>query len=154
MRILVHIHTWNDTDSIGTALDAVLHQTFKVDEILIVDNGSTDGTAEMAFPDHVTVIRHGLNLGTSGAVKTGLEYAIAHGYDGIWVLDADSLPRSDALGLLVGVVEAEGRQVGAVCSSHNLVALSGGCCAAACSHRAGLGCLGWFRTETRMNATA
>lgn len=123
MRILVHIHTWNDTDSIGTALDAVLHQTFKVDEILIVDNGSTDGTAEMAFPDHVTVIRHGLNLGTSGAVKTGLEYAIAHGYDGIWVLDADSLPRSDALGLLVGVVEAEGRQVGAVCSSHNLVAL-------------------------------
>ena len=123
MRILVHIHTWNDADSIGTVLDAVLHQTSTVDGILIVDNGSTDDTLDSAFPDNVTVIRHGLNLGTSGAVKTGLEYAIAHGYDWMWILDADSVPRSDALGLLVDVVETEGPQLGAICSSHNLVAL-------------------------------
>jgi GT2 family glycosyltransferase len=123
VRILVHVHTWNDADVIGIALDAVLRQTLRVEEILIVDNGSTDGTAELAYPAIVSVVRHRLNLGTSGAVKTGLEYALAHGYDWIWVLDADSVPRPDALELLARLVETEGRQVGVVCTSHNLVHL-------------------------------
>ena len=77
MRILIQVHTWNDADVIGTALDAILHQTLSVDEIVIVDNGSDDGTAELEYPDLVTVIRHPVNLGTSGSVKTGLEYARA-----------------------------------------------------------------------------
>jgi glycosyltransferase involved in cell wall biosynthesis len=81
MRILVHVHTWNDADVIGIALDAILQQTLAVEEILIVDNGSTDGTAELVYPNIVTVVRHRLNLGTSGAVKTGLEYARAREYD-------------------------------------------------------------------------
>ena len=127
MRILVHVHTWNDTDVIGVALAAILRQTRAAEAILIVDNGSTDGTADLAYPAIVTVVRHQLNLGTSGAVKTGLEYALTHGYDWIWVLDADSVPRPDALELLSGLVEAdgpeEGRDVGVVCASHNLVKL-------------------------------
>jgi len=123
MRILVHVHTWNDADVVRTVLDAILRQTRMPEEILIVDNGSTDGTAELVFPNLVTVVRHRLNLGTSGAVKTGIEYALAHGYDWIWILDADSVPRPDALELLTRLVETEGRQLGAVCTSHNLVAL-------------------------------
>src|SRR3954471_976405 len=123
MRILVHIHTWNDADVVAIVLNAVLRQTRPVEEILIVDNGSTDGTADLAYPHSVTVIRHPANLGTSGAVKTGLQYALAHGYDWLWILDADSVPRPDALELLVCLVEDENRNVGAVCTSHNLLAL-------------------------------
>ena len=105
MRILVQIHTWNDADVIGAVIDAILRQTRAVEEILIVDNGSTDGTAELAYPAIVTVVRHALNLGTSGSVKTAIGYARAHGYDWLWVLDADSMPRPDALQLLAGVIE-------------------------------------------------
>lgn len=126
MRILIQVHTWNDADVIGTALDAILHQTLSVDEIVIVDNGSADGTAELEYPDLVTVIRHPVNLGTSGSVKTGLEYARAHGYDWIWVLDADSVPRRDALELLVRLVGTSGQNqdaIGVVCSSHDLTKL-------------------------------
>ncbi len=126
MRILIQVHTWNDADVIGTALDAILHQTLSVDEIVIVDNGSADGTAQLEYPDLVTVIRHPVNLGTSGSVKTGLEYARAQGYDWIWVLDADSVPRRDALELLVGLVETSGQDqdaIGVVCSSHDLTKL-------------------------------
>lgn len=123
MRILVHIHTWNDAEVVGTALAAVLGQSRVPEEILIVDNGSVDGTAELAFPERVTVIRHQVNLGTSGAVKTGLEYAIAHGYEWLWVLDADSVPRPDALELLARLAAAEGPRVGVVCASHDLVKL-------------------------------
>lgn len=127
MRVLVQIHTWNDADVIAGVIDAVLAQSRTVEEILIVDNASTDGTAERAYPEIVTLVRHKLNLGTSGSVKTAIEYARAHGYGWLWVLDADSMPRPDALELLINLVEAEdpgaAQEVGVVCSSHNLVRL-------------------------------
>jgi rhamnosyltransferase len=126
VRILVQVHTWNDAGVIGIALEAILRQTLAVEELLIVDNGSSDGTPEFSYPDIVTVIRHHLNLGTSGAVRTGLEYARAHGYDWLWVLDADSVPRPDALELLTRLVEVNGvesRTIGVVGASHNLVRL-------------------------------
>jgi GT2 family glycosyltransferase len=127
VRILVQLHTWNGVDIIRRALGAVLQQTFAVEEILIVDNGSTDGTAELAYPETVTLIRHERNLGTSGSVKTGIEYARSKGYDWIWVLDADSLPQPNALSLLTRLISAEQgvseREIGVVCSSHNLIRL-------------------------------
>src|SRR5712691_7454663 len=97
MKIIGHIHSFNDEDVIDKSLQALLDQTYPVEEILLVDNGSTDGTLRRAFPPKVTVIRHPENRGTSGAVVTGFEYALANGYDWIWILDADSAPRKNAL---------------------------------------------------------
>src|SRR4029077_2676900 len=42
-------------------------------------------------------IRHGQNLGTSGAIRTGFTYGIEHEFDWVWIFDADSLPEPDAL---------------------------------------------------------
>jgi GT2 family glycosyltransferase len=126
VRVLVQVHTWNDADVVGLALDAIMRQTLAVPEIVVIDNGSSDGTPELSYPRAVTVIRHSLNLGTSGSVKTGLEYARAHGYGWLWVLDADSVPRADALELLIRLAEPDGqehRDIGVVCASHNLVKL-------------------------------
>jgi rhamnopyranosyl-N-acetylglucosaminyl-diphospho-decaprenol beta-1,3/1,4-galactofuranosyltransferase len=103
MRILGYIHTFNDDDVIERSLQALSNQTYPVDEVLIVDNGSTDGTLSRTFPRSVTIIRHPTNLGTSGAVITGLQYAMDKRYDWIWLLDADSAPRQDALEKLVGL---------------------------------------------------
>ena len=97
MKVLGHIHTFNDDDVIDRSLRALLDQTHPVDEVVLVDNASADGTLNRSFPEKVTVIRHQDNRGTSGAVITGFQYGLERGYDWIWILDADSAPRKDAL---------------------------------------------------------
>src|SRR5205823_1764718 len=97
MRVLAHIHTLNDADIIDRTIEAVRRQTRPVEGILVVDNASTDGTVERASVDGVTILRHPENRGTSGAVYSGLRFALEHGYDWTWVFDADSAPEPDAL---------------------------------------------------------
>ncbi len=97
MRVLAHIHTFNDADIIDRTIAAVLQQTRPVDGLLVVDNASTDGTLERPSLAKATVIRHPENLGTSGAVHAGFRFALEHDYDWIWVFDADSVPEPDAL---------------------------------------------------------
>ncbi len=126
MKILVHIHTWNDADSIDTIIRSVLAQTYPVRDILVVDNASEDATLERTFPSSVTVVRHTRNLGTSGAVRTGLTYAMERGYDWLWILDSDSVPRPGALQKLVDLYEevrGQGREIGLLSSSHYLSGL-------------------------------
>ncbi len=106
MRILGHIHALNDEDVIDRSVQALLDQTYPLEEILIVDNGSTDGTLQRTFPEKVTIIRHPENRGTSGAVITGFQYALDKGYDWIWLLDADSAPRKNALEMLVELYQS------------------------------------------------
>jgi rhamnosyltransferase len=103
MRILGHIHSFNDEDVIDRSIQALLDQTRPVDEIVVVDNGSADGTCAKLAAKPVTVLRHAKNLGTSGAVLTGMRYALEHGYEWIWIFDADSAPRPNALEELLGL---------------------------------------------------
>jgi len=97
MRVLAHIHSFNDADIIEGTIQAVRSQTRVPDSILLVDNGSTDGTLDRVFPQDVTVSRNRENLGTSGAVWIGINYGLEHGFDWVWILDADSVPDPDAL---------------------------------------------------------
>ena len=103
MRVLAHVHTFNDADIIDRTVEAVLKQTRPVDGLLIVDNASRDATLEQASIKNAIVVRHSQNLGTSGTVVTGMKYAIEHGYDWIWVFDADSLVAPDALEKLLAL---------------------------------------------------
>src|SRR5262249_50565144 len=97
MRVLAHIHTFNDADIIDRTIGEVMRQTRPVDELLIVDNASIDGTLERPSLRNSTILRHPENRGTSGAVYSGFTYALQQEYDWIWVFDADSVPEPDAL---------------------------------------------------------
>ena len=97
MRVLAYIHTFNDADVIEQTIAALLRQTCAVDEILVVDNASTDGTLDQPCLQHATVVRNPENTGTSGGVATGLHYALEQGYDWTWIFDPDGLPAPDAL---------------------------------------------------------
>ena len=112
MRVLAHIHTFNDADIIDETIAAVRRQTRPVDGLIVVDNASTDGTLECPSLRDVEIIRHRDNLGTSGAVHSGFRYALDHGYDWIWVLDADSIVAPDALEKLLELYQSwpRGRQ--------------------------------------------
>jgi rhamnopyranosyl-N-acetylglucosaminyl-diphospho-decaprenol beta-1,3/1,4-galactofuranosyltransferase len=85
-------------------LEALLRQTRKPQEIIVVDNASTDGTAKMIaerFPQ-VTVLPMAENLGTGGALAAGLNYAaLVKRHDWVWTLDDDSVPNHDTLEALL-----------------------------------------------------
>jgi rhamnopyranosyl-N-acetylglucosaminyl-diphospho-decaprenol beta-1,3/1,4-galactofuranosyltransferase len=105
MRVLAHIHTYNDADVVGQALEALLRQTRPPDAIVLVDNASTDGTVDKVSSEQVTISRNIQNLGPSGAVHISLRHALENGFDWTWVLDGDSVPELDALEKLLAFFE-------------------------------------------------
>ena len=106
MRVLAHVHTFNDADIIDRTIESLLQQTRPVDGIVLVDNASKDDTLEQPLVRHTTVVQHRDNQGTSGAVATGLEYGLDQGYDWVWVFDADSTPEPDALEKLLELYDS------------------------------------------------
>lgn len=67
-------------------------------DILIVDNASTDGTADWLAAQPGLFSRNtGSNLGGAGGFSYGMRWAAEAGYDYVWVMDDDTLPKSDAL---------------------------------------------------------
>jgi glycosyltransferase involved in cell wall biosynthesis len=101
MRVLAHIHTLHEADIIAEAVAGLERQTRRPDALIIVDNGSTDGTLDKAFPDWVTIVRNPENVGVSGSIRNGITYAFEHGFDWIYILDADSTPEPKAIENLV-----------------------------------------------------
>jgi rhamnosyltransferase len=95
-------------------IDALLRQTRPLQEIIVVDNASSDGTSALLaerYPQ-VTVLRMPENLGAAGGWAAGLSYAaIEKGHDWVWTFDQDSVPESNALEtLLAGLQELDGRE--------------------------------------------
>ena len=87
-RVLVVIPCHDEDESLGHTLAEIRRLAPDVD-LLVVDDGSTDRTAEVARAAQVPVIRHPINLGVGGALQTGFRYALSHGYDVAVQLDAD-----------------------------------------------------------------
>lgn len=71
----VIIPTYNEAPGIGSVVESLKKVLDKEDEILVVDDGSTDGTAMVAEAAGAAVISHPYNIGNGAAVKTGLRNA-------------------------------------------------------------------------------
>src|SRR5215472_10114778 len=94
------IPTLNRKASLRQCLDALLSQTRPVDEILVVDNGSSDGTADMVRQEYagsVRLIENLQNVGSTGGFSQGLGLCFEAGHDAFWLLDDDCLPQPEAL---------------------------------------------------------
>lgn len=60
-----------------------------IEPVLVIDDGSSDATGEVARATGAIVLRHDVNRGKGAALKTGFAWAREHGYDGVITLDAD-----------------------------------------------------------------
>jgi len=112
--------TWNPGRVIEGHLSALLHQTRPLDEIVVVDNASTDGTAEFlkrAFPG-IKVLPQGRNTGIAGGLCAGLEYACVKRHEWIWLFDQDSVSAPTALEELLSALNR-------ICQERNEIAILG-----------------------------
>src|SRR6185436_9135644 len=78
----------NEEESLPVTLDELASKAAGV-AVLVVDDGSRDGTVRVARARGVPVVSHAVNLGVGGALQTGFRWALRHGYDIGVQLDAD-----------------------------------------------------------------
>jgi len=90
-KVLIIIPAYNEEKYLGGVLDRTLRlrDTIPNLDLLVIDDGSKDYTAEIARSKHVEVIRHGNNAGEEAAIQTGFDYALKHNYDFVIKLDGD-----------------------------------------------------------------
>ena len=92
-RVVAVVVTWNRRDLLVEALAALRAQTHPVAALVVVDNASTDGTDELlAKESGLDVVRLEKNTGGAGGFAVGLEQAMGHDPDLVWLLDDDTVP--------------------------------------------------------------
>ncbi|ATY86168.1 glycosyl transferase family 2 [Kyrpidia spormannii] len=87
-KVLVIIPAYNEEKTVGQVVRRALGALEGVD-VLVVDDGSRDATADVARRAGARVLRLPFNLGIGGAMQTGYRYAWRHGYDVAVQVDAD-----------------------------------------------------------------
>jgi glycosyltransferase involved in cell wall biosynthesis len=89
LRRIAVVPALNEEDSIAGVI-AEIRAADPGFEVIVVDDGSKDRTAEVAAAAGAHVVRHPYNLGIGGAVQTGLQYARDHGFDIAVQVDGDA----------------------------------------------------------------
>lgn len=86
MNTVAVVPAYNEADTVGPVIEGAREH---VEEVVVVDDGSSDGTGDVARDHGATVIEHVFNTGVGGAVRTGYQYAIRNGYDFVVQIDGD-----------------------------------------------------------------
>jgi rhamnopyranosyl-N-acetylglucosaminyl-diphospho-decaprenol beta-1,3/1,4-galactofuranosyltransferase len=118
-RVVAVVVAWNRRELLTECLAALEAQTRRVDAIVVVDNASSDGSAEAAEQalDRVDVVRMGRNTGGAGGFTVGIHRAMhAHAADLIWMMDDDTVPTATALEQLTAAFERPGAAPVLACS--------------------------------------
>jgi len=111
-KVLIIVPAWNEQGAIGSTI-AELRETQPDVDVLVVDDGSSDSTADVAEGAGALVCRLPYNLGVGGAMRTGYRYALRHGYAAAVQLDADGQHDPAYLPALLGGLDHADIVVGA-----------------------------------------
>jgi glycosyltransferase involved in cell wall biosynthesis len=103
---LVFIPAWNEEQNLPAVLDALLARLPEVD-VLVVDDGSTDRTAEVARGHGVEVLSLGENRGLQVGIAAGYGWALEHGYAYCGRVDADGQHPPEELARLLALVRED-----------------------------------------------
>ena len=107
-RTLAIIPCFNEEATIGSL---VLKTKKHVDEVLVIDDGSSDDTSKIAKDAGAVVISNIANKGKSFGIKTGFKYAIENGFDYVVTLDGDGQHNPNEIPALLGNVMNNGHDI-------------------------------------------
>jgi len=102
-KVIAIIVTFKRKQLLEKVISAIVLQDTKPDELLVIDNNSNDGTAELvsSFATNssltITYYNTGANLGGAGGFKYGMQKASERSPDYIWLMDDDLVPEKDCL---------------------------------------------------------
>ena len=91
--------TFNRKDLLRECLTSLFAHTNPVDEVLVVNNASTDGTVKMLAREfsEIRVLNLAENVGGAGGFYEGMKAAYEQGFDWLWVMDDDGRAAPDCL---------------------------------------------------------
>lgn len=102
-KVLIIVPALNEAGHIGSTIDQIKKSSVVCD-VLVVDDGSTDTTAQEAKEHGAIVLSLPFNLGIGGAVQTGFKYARTYNYDIAVQIDGDGQHDAAYLGALIDPV--------------------------------------------------
>ena len=88
MKILILIPAYNEGARIGEVVQRV-REMYPQYDVVVVNDGSRDDTAQVARAAGARVVSHPFNMGYGVAIQTGYKYAVAKGYDFLVQIDGD-----------------------------------------------------------------
>ena len=103
---VVFIPAWNEEQNLPAVLDSLRDELPEAD-VLVVDDGSTDRTADVAREHGATVLSLGENQGLPVGIAAGYGWALEHGYAFCGRVDADGQHPAEELSRLLGLVRAD-----------------------------------------------
>ncbi|WP_407341775.1 glycosyltransferase family 2 protein [Pengzhenrongella phosphoraccumulans] len=109
-RLLVVIPAWNEQDTIVDVITEV-RAAVPTADVLVVNDGSSDLTSDVAAAVGAAVLDLPINLGVGGAMRAGYLFAFRRGYDRVVQLDADGQHDPSAIADLVDTLEREGADI-------------------------------------------
>jgi len=109
MKMLIYIPAFNEAENIQQVIAALPRQLAGIDQVdtLVVDDGSTDRTAELARSAGASVVVHYKNRGVGAAFKSAVQFALEHDADLLVSIDADGQFDPLEIPLLVAPILAD-----------------------------------------------
>jgi glycosyltransferase involved in cell wall biosynthesis len=115
---LAVVPAYNEVGTVGRVVSALREHAPSFD-VVVIDDGSTDGTSRDAVAAGARVLRHPFNLGIGGAVQSGFKFALENGYDYMVQVDADGQHDPAEIGKLADEMEGD-PTIDVVCGSRFL----------------------------------
>jgi glycosyltransferase involved in cell wall biosynthesis len=107
LRKLAIVPAYNEAGMVGRVVRDLRREAPGFD-VVVIDDGSTDGSAAEAETEGAVVLRHPFNVGIGGAMQSGYKYALRSGYDVAVQVDGDGQHKTEYLPQMLSALQTSG----------------------------------------------
>lgn len=104
-KVAIIVVTFNRLKDLKICINAIREQSYPNYDIIVINNGSTDGTKEYLDTQSDIIAIHQKNVGGAGGFYTGMKYMYDHDYQWLLMMDDDGIPEKDELKTLLSKYE-------------------------------------------------